>query len=130
MDGAMSTDKPLHVRVAVALGMLCEPCSSDGGCPEWTEIPSTDWGEDCQNGHIPRYDTDWSATGPLIEKFGITVTPGSCLGLFKSPWVAARNFVAECDGWASEEDAAGPTPHLAICNLILALKAAGKLEQA
>jgi hypothetical protein len=114
------SDKPLHVRVAEALGSMVR--LQEGW---WERLDGAIW-----TAAIPRYDTDWSATGPLIEKYGITVTPGSCLGQFKSPWVAARDFVAECDGWASDEDADGPTPLLAACNLLLALKAAGKLEQA
>lgn len=113
------SEKPLNVRVAEALG--CEPIEDDGyephrfycGCDPLTHATP---------GELPRlvrYDTDWSATGPLIERYGIDLT--KLLG--SHCWLAE----GQPDGWL--DSAEGPTPLLAVCNLILALHAAGKLPQ-
>lgn len=70
------------------------------------------------------YDTDWSVTGPLIEKFKIGVgVPDN------------EHLIASCGEWYAisphnYEDGPqeyGETPLIAICRLILALKEAGKL---
>jgi hypothetical protein len=80
---------------------------------------------------IPRYDTDWSVTGPLIERYGISLAQHS-----QPPveWVAFKNNInlawgADCfglDGYADEFEY-GPTPLVAVCNLILELKRRGSL---
>ncbi len=123
------TEKPLHVRVAEALGWkkleqlhrdiaqrvgVLGPHVEDsfeGREPAYGELEM-----------VPRYDTDWSATGPLIERFGLTLTEDM------GSWHACRDggsyacmemehvYVGEAD-----------QPLLAVCNLILALHAAGKL---
>jgi uncharacterized protein DUF2591 len=120
--------KPLHVRVAEALG--CKPVQATdpdarrraeesglwGAC--WCANEGYDKGPH-SNPHSPltelaRYDTDWSATGPLIEKYGIDLQHVNHLY-----WQASRL-----------EDDAAPTdklPLIAVCYLILALKEAGKL---
>lgn len=115
----METEKPLHVRVAEALGW--SRCPSDDmwhppgtTCGEWTN------GHCCEgamfDGAVPRYDTDWSATGPLIERYQISiVSDGSAV---------------RC--WSTDVGAAplsfGATPLAAVCNLILALAEAGRLN--
>ena len=104
-------EKPLYVQVAEVLGRRCEPCSGTGGCSDWSEVPSTDWNGECQNIHVPRYDTDWSATGPLIERVGVSVE------------VADGEWIALVAPFA----AAGPTPCVAVCKLIIALGEAGML---
>jgi hypothetical protein len=123
-DGLASPllEKPLHVRIAEALG--------------WSALrilPTTDhWiGNSPATGHgkirypftgsVPFYDLDWSATGPLIEKYGI--------GLEKNTrthrWTAWFTRTNETDEEAISDSC--DTPLIAACNLILALKEAGKL---
>lgn len=131
------TEKPLHVRVAEALG--CAPKMRLGGRVWDCECKENDHAEhklhdDCHDGEglncdeylLARYDTDWSATGPLIEKYDVWLQP--CEDHRTTPGVACRGWVA-VNGDISEEGA-GATPLEAVCNLILALKAAGKLEVA
>jgi hypothetical protein len=108
----MSTDKPLHVRVAEVLGSMVR--LQEGW---WERLDGAIW-----TAAIPRYDTDWSATGPLIERYRLDVSPA------KDGWLATSDLpYAATGGWGQ---AAGPSPQVAVCNLLLALKAAGKLEQA
>jgi hypothetical protein len=112
--------KPLHVRVAEALGwvvydqgglMLPAGRGTLGHAPGAAIV-----GHPVQ---IPWFDTDWSATGPLIEKYGIMITPG--VPGFSS-WEAYVKVDVRSDGTD------GGTPLEAVCNLILALAEAGKLE--
>ncbi len=120
-------DKPLHVQVAEALGwaiagFLQRFATTEDHDEAWYGRPP----EDAAGGlvSIPRYDIDWSATGPLIEKYGITLDrhedyerlPGK-------EWLASAPT-------PSDDGASGSTPLLAVCYLFLALKAAGKLEAA
>lgn len=146
-------ERPLHVRVAEALesgldirigypqniqtiqegGSLPAP----GGAPlpvwyiVWT--PKSGDGHDCvyqmegepcecrpQWNRVPRYDTDWSATGPLIERLGIQIMNLE-LKVMPTMWSAA---LSSDHNWAL-----GQTPLVAVCALILALAAAGKLER-
>lgn len=116
-------DKPLHVRVAEALGWInVLPFEADGIVDEsnWTgDDPSG------EGGFVPNYDTDWSATGPLIEKNGIAIFPTSEAVLAKTSfgrWTASILAFESCES--------GPTPLIAVCNLILALAEAGKLKAA
>jgi hypothetical protein len=71
----------------------------------------------------PRYDTDWSATGPEIERFKLDVwhVPAD----MPIPGMSLR-WRATCERAEGSEE--GDTPLIAICNLILALHAAGKLD--
>jgi hypothetical protein len=73
----------------------------------------------------PRYDTDWSATGPLIEKWRIDLEHVGD-GVLASQW---GEHGEDHDGRPSGGSLAreGPTELIAVCNLILALKVAGKL---
>jgi hypothetical protein len=123
-----SPEKPLHVRVAEALGWL--ECPDEPGMwhpPGVRCDPDRLVGEDiyaCDEHAegadlLPEYDTDWSATGPLIERVGIDVgldRPGL--------WTAAI-----CQPDKDLMEAYGPSPLVAVCNLILALHAAGKLPE-
>lgn len=119
---ARAAGKPLHVRVAEALGwtQIGPGNTMNMGDPGIGYPPTTPI-----VGHkepIPRYDTDWSATGPLIERMFIRVFPSDA-GMdahSELGWRAAHG------GWAS--GMWGKTPLIAVCNLILALHAAGKLE--
>lgn len=125
----MSDEKPLHVRVAQALG--------------WTIIEHVDglWRgltpQDPRLGKIhcmvARYDTNWGATGPLIEKCGINLervfTPEGVR------WKASKWFGEEAEHLPGLEgieeevlDASGDTPLVAVCYLLLVLAVHGKLK--
>jgi hypothetical protein len=124
----VSDEKPLHVQVAEALGW--EHLRDDGGWrgdgPNWRDGGGV-------IGMVPRYDTDWAATGPLIEKHRLIVGPGwrkISDSLFGPPtqWVAKT--ATPNDPEQDYLDAIADTPLEAVCRLILDLKAAGKLEAA
>lgn len=126
-------EKPLHVRVAEALGWReCMPFSVyEVVDPEtWTgdsPVPDPKSISGYVGGFVPRYDTDWSATGPLIEKQAIDLVlawPGD-FGQDGFRWIATRG--ADQRGQSEGITAEGATPLLAVCNLILALHEAGKL---
>jgi hypothetical protein len=121
--------KPLHVQVAESLGwrMRGVSDSSDRGCGGtdfWVEPGHSIDGArshcnvcDPENAP-PRYDTDWSVTGPLIEKYWYWLRS---LDGSEGAWDAFRN-----DDLTSPRGV-GATPLIAVCNLILALRGAGKL---
>ena len=103
-------EKPLHVQVAEALGwegLTVTPMGELRGSHDGLYLP------------VPHYDTDWAATGPLIEKLKMWVFPDQ----------HAKEFYWEATIEPGPEaiSAEGPTPLAAVCHLILALKAAGKL---
>jgi hypothetical protein len=131
----MIDGKPLHIRVAEALGR--KPC------PKWkvwgVGLAGTEWTHDAQGcNHLvpcyppsdpPRYDTNWSVTGPLIEKYGISV------------WVTfPGDFGQDGFRWAAQMEAdarspmpntvphVGRTPLEAVCYLIIELARIGKLK--
>lgn len=126
----MSEEKPLHVRVAEAIGWTdChydgerdgEPGSGIwfGNCSDCSVLPK--WFCPITEGlvQVPSYDTDWSATGPLIEKYRIGLVPDGGRSHCWSAQVWWERFAA---------GKKGPDPLIAVCNLILALKEAGKLN--
>lgn len=100
-------EKPLHVRVAEALG--CKPELRPGSTVlpldryPWSHRPSV-WYCTCEERHegpdasrveihtdsLPPelfcYDTDWSATGPLIERF--------CIGLDAPSFIGDEHWMA------------------------------------
>lgn len=106
--------KPLHVQVAEKLG--CKPVCEQMGTDYWAcfclmrEHTENDENTFPSPNTAYRYDLDWSATGPIIERLGLGV------------YLAA-------DGWrARKSDRAvhinsvrHASPLLAVCNLILAL---------
>ncbi len=129
----MSEDKPLHVRVAEALGWIG---LTNERAPWWYGYPRSGTAllDAVRDGsgrfRVPDYTTDWSATGPLIEKYRISVFMPDEFCPDKGPWIAG---IGGAHGWDDgavclSEDVNGPTPLLAVCQLILALHAAGKLE--
>ena len=110
----MSEDKPLHVRVAEALGCklgwLDKTPQGFGGY--WLcECEGREHGS-CLG--VSPYDKDWRFGGPLIEEQEITVEPCSF------GWEASKASKAEF----------GKTPLLAVCALIPVLKEAGLLKEA
>lgn len=137
----MSEDKPLHVRVAEALG--CKPADvALQGEPIWQcpcrrvsdahDPPHAVGGYGYEFASVAHYDTDWSATGPLIEKYGLMVGLDNDDTLdpeIPLRWVAVHNYEHMAPYWGNPPniETTGPTPLVAVCNLILALKAAGKL---
>lgn len=76
------TDKPLHVRVAEALGCIVRELAP---VPGWCEINERDeqWVCRCPGSPhaancctaVVRYDKDWAATGPLIHRFKLRILP-------------------------------------------------------
>ena len=101
----MTDEEPLDVRVARALG--------------WTDFDKDGY----YTAHPPYYSTDWSATGPLIEKYRISVIaiPTSIVyGGKEDPFTAWNAYNAN-------GSAGGLHPLIAVCKLILALGKAGKL---
>lgn len=106
--------KPLHVKVAEAL--IAEALGWDK-----TYLDSL---EDSANLPALRYDTDWSATGPLIEKYGIALQPE--FFMTEPPKLTgyrATHALTAIVGY-------GATAPEAVCHLILALAEAGKLKAA
>ncbi len=110
--------KPLHVRVAEALGWKgLHPTSYEGDTRVfwWGSPPGTaiQFAEGCW-----RYDTSWTATGPLIEKYKLDIV-----------W-DDDSWRAYWDGGDDGDMGIGvyaATPLVALCNLILELGEAGKL---
>ena len=122
----MDLEKPLHVRVAEALEPIdsWEVQEKGGKGKRWVLSPKAGGpGGSGVGGYVPAYDTDWSATGPLIEKYGFWLRRLDKYGAAQA-WDAFRNDDLK---WPQ---CAGPTPLIAICNLILALAEAGELKAA
>lgn len=133
------TDKPLHVHVAEALGWTWKKSSSNSVrflCPpaylEDFDLDPTDYFDADDSvrvasdafRYVPRYDTDWAATGPLIEKYGIELEwekrNNERMWSAAYGWQVGRLRPVLLDGYAS-------TPLLAVCHLLLQLHKAGKL---
>ena len=85
------------------------------GCGQTPHNTNDDGPNDTE---LKAYDSDWSATGPLIERFGINTLrhPSNA-----SIWLA--NKAGDTYGSTTEAH----TPLLAACNLILQLHKAHKL---
>lgn len=128
----VTDDRPLHVRVAEALGwtdlhagIYFSEAFGSGGTGDWTGTapgPPKPFDNGWVKGEVvseavPRYDTDWSATGPLIERYFIG------LKYQERKWWAGRKGHPHSVWYSSE------TPLFAACHLILALSAAGKLPK-
>lgn len=127
----MKSEKPLHVRVAEALG--CKPVQATDPEARRRHEESGMWGACwCANGgddkgphsasgvpttELARYDTDWAATGPLIERYYINLE-----SLGEHGWEAS-NY----PGGLSILRVTDTTPLLAACKLILYMKADGTL---
>lgn len=134
-------EKPLHVRVAEALG--CKVTSDCCGCGYGTseERPGIGYRHGCFGGpeddsdpSIASYDTDWSATGPLIQRYQICLEPAPANATKRNrsdTWIPDDLWTWYRADWCSDEaqmNAYGATPLLAVCNLILALKEVDKLR--
>jgi hypothetical protein len=124
--------EPLHVQVARALGCKPEHVHHRGAarafwrctCPKKLHDQEGVDGAPGEGGELIYYDADWSATGPLIEKYGI------CLGLsvkLMDPPVRGSMWCAGLWNSPVREVGCGETPLIAVCRLLLELKQAGKL---
>lgn len=125
--------EPLHVQVARALG--CRPEWHEGhdwwlcGCNDDSHVATSEIedGEAIGPPILRAYDTDWSACGPLLERFKIetTFTPhkGGPEEWTATAWLPPREP-------QEVKRISGPTPLIAVCNLILALHKEGKLNAA
>lgn len=121
--------KPLHVRVAISIGWTdLRPARQfsdeeyvphpSGKAPEaWYGHYDGDRGDEVL---VPRFDTDWSATGPLIEEYKINLAPPVPDSIALIPehqqWVA-RSVQQEDETFIF--GATGNTPLMAVCNLLL-----------
>lgn len=144
----MTDEKPLHVRVAEALGWTT--VGNEAGVGIWTGLTGPngqviEWGghppgdtEEPREGElwadwrrrakpIPRYDT-WQEIGPLIERFGIGVAMTQ-KAFDTEPRLPGDNWIATRFDDPSPLEI-GPTPLIAVCNLLLSLHSAGKLKEA
>ena len=125
------SELPLHVRVAEALGCTPKPyltCTHEMTPDEQWYVcgcEPTPGGQyphrvGCiRNRWLPRYDSDWQATGPLIERYGIELWKHDALPVV---------WAASLDGYKGGPVGYGSKQLIAACNLILALREAGKLD--
>lgn len=124
--------KPLHVRVAEALGWReCRPsvCLLQvlaEAAPDWDGFRPNGISHPPQREMVPRFDIDWSETGPLIERLRLDLEFHRNGALWGA--TAYRVPVEDSDDWSLVYGPYGATPLVAVCNLILVLKAAGRLE--
>lgn len=137
-------DLPLHVQVAQALGWTyCGPGEWDweGEPPEGSPLRAIVRRID-QHVGIPHYDTDWAATGPLIQRFNVALVPLRYSGPTAYKWRAVADGdrysildAVESRVYADDgpDHPEGPetygSPLKAVCYLILALHKTGKLPQ-
>lgn len=130
------TERPLHIRVALALGRCVDH--------QWEDLRPEKWAAQCQKcgrlegmgpgqnavillDEIPRYDTDWAFGGPLIERFSFSVTRTAKA---VTPPLPGDNWVAIGPVWGpSHAMADGRTPLEAVCLLILKLHERGALPK-
>lgn len=132
--------KPLHVQVAEALGWTethLEQHGGKDGTPAWYGTrPADDHvyaALDARWFGVPRFDTDWSATGPLIERFGISILTTKDEHPVAYVWGENHYAVLEFNdltidghGCPAVED---ETTLGAVCCLILTLHTNGKLHR-
>jgi hypothetical protein len=125
----MTETEPLHVRVARVLGTLRDEESHERDEAAHGQSVCTlcgqfaPWGKEFRGVCAPNYAEDWAATGPLLVKYRIGI----------SPFVKAMDPPKKGEAWAAAEPVSGlkqwgADPLVCACHLILALHAAGKLE--
>jgi hypothetical protein len=154
-EGLVTIEKPLYVRVAEALGWTDFVKTEDRnvGMPEEggsfpSATPPTVWiatppwnnkeNHDCVYAwdnepcscylelRVPRYDTDWAATGPLIDEWELDILHTGLPG----PGCVSISGLAHCPtGRPGDEPyggawltikAEGPTTPIAVCHWLLA----------
>lgn len=138
------SDKPLHVRVAEALGWTdCRRCG-DIAAPwasGWEGRPKNEpyiIGDERAGWRtVPRYDLEWGATGPIIWRNGIGLfSYGKRAKSWSATWYSETKPCGEC-GRDKEVRVQWPRldsmsnhcedPLVAVCHLILELSRAGTL---
>lgn len=128
----MSIEKPLHVQVAEALGWTDCDATAKSWPWEFTDPPDERVvtglgippGRSSRMG-IPHYDTDWSATGPLIEKYGISVY------LADGMWSAQiGDYNDPLESLAVTHSGDQKRPLVVVCELLMLMAATGKLKAA
>jgi hypothetical protein len=134
--GAQVTeDRPIHVRVAAALGWTniheepigWKPGTNKGEAMVWRTDGLPPPPGQFESMPVPRYDTDWSATGPLIEKYKIMLHADTSEAAIKT--LREENPDQLSDEWTSRPIwFKGETPLLAVCALLIKLGEAGKLK--
>jgi hypothetical protein len=135
----MTASKPLHVQVAEALGWR-------NVAPGGLLLPDNHVGDPPgligATAQVPRYDRDWSVTGPLIDQYGITLeSPYSFIPSYpRDSWIARWAKYCKYPHYADPAtqndtteqcvclEADGDTPLIAVCNLVLKISAAGRLR--
>jgi hypothetical protein len=121
----MPDEKPLHVRVAEALGWTVFYEVPVGATPGYFrhlgKPPAWHMEGDRTDVLVPFLDTSWHDTGPLIERFHIHLSHGGRASA--KPWGAWSAGQPNPTWWAR-----GDSPLEAVCHLILALAEAGKLS--
>lgn len=132
----MSEETPLHVRVAEVLGwtwkqsytgacrFLCPPAFDLNGAHNFDPAHFRDASEAmriCDDGYryVPRYDTAWSATGPLIEKYGISLH-----------WTITERWAATGPAHTAHWREYDESPLVAACRTIIALAEMECLDEA
>ncbi len=126
----MTDERPLHVRVAEALGWTDLLPANDGPfrAEHWSGVPPAGLPMDAyafvlkvdhENrimsvgpGSVPRYDTDWSATGPIIERLGLNVGTAP---------MGMPGFAAIAPRGVPPGLGLGDTLLVAVCELLLSL---------
>lgn len=122
MGDTVNVEKPLHVQVAIALGWVGVKIDGIADWP-WCGVEHSEG----LRREIPRYDTDWSAGGPLIERYRFhlyVMGAGAWLGVPGG----TGDWIAESDVFPVVR-VRYKTPLEAVCRLILALAEAGKLPK-
>ena len=125
----MSTEHPLHVQVAEALGWTEIRKQQDGMAHEITGA----WiGTEPHGGLtlvVPQYDRSWCSVGPLVQRFEISIIRENPVDYKEDPeweaWYDTRLYV---DGYTPGASERGATPCKAVAKLIVLLKKEGKLN--
>jgi hypothetical protein len=112
------TEKPLHVRVAEALGDEVHEVA--GVWYTGREMDAAEARQDPFSARpVPHYDTDWSAGGPLIAKYATFADRSSHRDRGAQWAVGYRDIVLFF----------GDTPLEAVCKLVVALADGGRLKE-
>lgn len=153
MEVVVTDEKPLHVRVAEALGDNLGPCPANA-IEDALESGRGDSGWICNNcgfegGYVkdgPQsyehnrpardYDTNWCATGPLISRYGITLLRNEYSGppqhypkLEVPEWSAVYGYYENYDGWGAIDWERDADPLVAVCSLVVKLAEAWRLPK-
>lgn len=130
----MTDTKPLHVQVAEALGWTDIQSLGPRNYGPRDHLHGTDLWVGLRPGvpgacfePIPRYDTSWADTGPLIERYQMEISPLMGVRWFaKACYCDTVKAGLGCDhGW--DGDSRG-TLLEAVCAVILHLDQCGRLR--